>query len=80
MLASDFPTWQTVYPVFRKWNKENVWDALNNQFRALARDAHVKRSRPTASILDSLSVKRDLHGGSVGYDAGKRTRAENAIY
>ena len=74
MLPSDYPPWQTVYHVFRKWNKENVWDALNNQLRALAREAHGKRSRPTAAILDSQSVKSDPHGGSVGYDAGKRIK------
>ena len=74
MLPTDLPPWQTVYPVFRKWNKENVWDALNNQLRALARDAHGKRSRPTAGILDSQSVKIDPPGGSVSCDAGKRIK------
>jgi putative transposase len=74
MLPSEFSPWQTVYHVFRKWNKENVWDALNNQFRALARDAHGKRSRPTAAILNSQSVKSDPQGGSVSNDARKRIK------
>ena len=33
-----------------------------------------KRSRPTAAVLDSQSVKSDPHGGSVGYDAAKRIK------
>ena len=35
---------------------------------------HDKRSRPTAAILDSQSVKSAGHGGSVGYDAAKRIK------
>jgi hypothetical protein len=42
--------------------------------RVLARDAHGKRSRPTAAILDSQSVKGDPHDVSCGYDAGKRIK------
>jgi hypothetical protein len=38
------------------------------------RKSHGKRSRPTATILDSQSVKSDGHGGRVGYDAGKRIK------
>ena len=74
MLPSHFPPWQTVYHLFLNRNKGNVWDGLNYQWRALARKAHGKRSRPTAAILDSQSVKSDPHGGSVGYDAGKRIK------
>jgi putative transposase len=74
MQPSDFPPWQAVYHVFRKWNKKNVWDALNNQLHATARDAHGKRSRPSATILDSQSVESDPYSGSVGYDARKRIK------
>tara|TARA_B100001179_G_C18529814_1_gene376525 strand:- start:144 stop:926 length:783 start_codon:yes stop_codon:yes gene_type:complete len=71
MLPSGFPPWQTVYHVFHKWTKENAWDPINDRLRALVREAIGKRSRPTASILDSQRVKSDPHGGCVGYDAGK---------
>jgi hypothetical protein len=26
-LLKDFPTWQTVYDQFSKWNKRGVWEA-----------------------------------------------------
>jgi len=38
------------------------------------RRTHDKRSRPTAAILDSQSVKSAGHGSPVGYVAGKRIK------
>ena len=46
----------------------------NDALRTLVRQTHGKRSRPTAAILDSQSVKSAGHGGRVGYDAGKRIK------
>jgi putative transposase len=63
-----------VYHVFRQWVKNHLWAALNDALRTLVRKAHGKRSRPTAAILDSQSVKSAGHGGLVGYDAGKRIK------
>jgi transposase len=74
MLPSDFPPWQTVYHVFRKWALDHTWACLNDCLRAFVRNKEGKRSRPTAAILDSQSVKSDSHGGVVGYDAAKRIK------
>ena len=74
LLPEVFPPWKTVYHVFRKWSRENVWEALNARLRALVREAANKCCRPTAAILDSQSVKSDPHGGCVGYDAGKKIK------
>jgi len=74
LLPHDFPAWQTVYHVFRKWTVDNTWEALNAQLRATVRNSVGKRCRPTAAILDSQSVKSDPHGGVVGYDAAKRIK------
>ncbi len=74
MLPAEFPPYKTVFHVFRKWTLDNTWEGLNARLRAHVREAHGKRSRPTAAILDSQSVKSDPHGGSVGYDAGKRIK------
>lgn len=73
-LPVDFPPWKTVYHVFRQWTLNHQWAALNDALRILVRMAHGKRSRPTAAILDSQSVKSDGHGGDVGYDAAKRIK------
>ena len=74
LLPTNFPPWKTVYHVFRKWGRDHTWEALNARLRAHVRQGHGKRSRPTAAILDSQSVKSDGHGGAVGYDAAKRIK------
>jgi transposase len=73
-LPADLPPWQTVYGIFRRWKRDQLWAALNDALRILVRKAHGKRSQPTAAILDSQSVKSAGHGGEVGYDAGKRIK------
>lgn len=74
LLPGDFPKWQTVYHVFRQWTLNGKWEAINSRLRASVRATKGKRSRPTAAILDSQSVKSDCHGGDVGYDAGKKIK------
>lgn len=74
LMPSNFPPWKTVYHVFRKWAREKIWEAINARLRAHTRGKEGKRSRPTAAILDSQSVKSDPHGGTVGYDAAKRIK------
>jgi transposase len=73
-LPAGFPPWKTVYHVFRRWTLDHQWAALNDALRILTRKAQGKRSRPTAAVLDSQSVKSAGHGGQVGYDAGKRIK------
>jgi putative transposase len=74
LLPKEFPVWQTVCQVFRKWAREHVWEALNARLQALVRGRAGKRQRPTAAILDSQSVKSDPHGGVVSYDAAKKIK------
>jgi len=74
LLPFNFPPWKTVYHFFRQWKINHTWDAINDRLRAFARETEGKRSRPTAAILDSQSVKSDCHGGPVGYDAGKQIK------
>ena len=73
-LPVNFPPWQTVYHIFRQWIADHTWEVLNDCLRTFCRVAQGKRSRPTAAILDSQSVKSDGHGGAVGYDAAKRIK------
>ena len=74
LLPATFPPWQTVYHIFRRWTLDHTWEALNARLRAFVRQNEGKRSRPTAAVLDSQTVKSDPHGGGVGYDAGKRIK------
>ena len=74
LLPPNFPPWQTVYHHFRGWSRAGSLTALNHRLRAFVRAAVGKRSRPTAAVLDSQTVRSDPHGGTVGYDAGKQTK------
>ena len=74
LLPINFPPWQTVYHIFRKWTLDNTWESINARLRGKVRQAQGKRTRPTAAILDSQSVKSDPHGGNVGYDAATRIK------
>ena len=74
LLPSDFPPCKTVFHIYRRWQLDHTWAALNDRLRTLVRGQEDKRSRPTAAILDSQSVKSDGHGGEVGYDAAKRIK------
>ncbi len=73
-LPADFPCWKTVYHVFRQWVVNHQWAVIHDTLRVLVRRSHDKRSRPTAAILDSQSVKSAGHGGTVGYDAAKQIK------
>ena len=74
LLPKEFPPWQTVYGCFRKWALDHTLESLNARLRVQVRVGAGKRSRPTAAILDSQSIKSDPHGGAVGYDAGKKIK------
>lgn len=73
-LPADFPHWKTVFHVFRQWTLNHLWAVIHDTLRVLVRRSQGKRSRPTAAILDSQSVKSAGHGGHVGYDASKRIK------
>ena len=74
LLPINFPPWQTVYHIFRKWTLDHTRESINAKLRGKVRQTQDKRTRPTAAILDSQSVKSDPHGGDVGYDAAKRLK------
>jgi len=74
LLPKDFGPWETIYGRFRKWKTDGVWSALNDCLRARVRRAVGKRSRPTAAILDSQSVRSADHAGHTGYDAAKKIK------
>lgn len=74
LLPRTGPPWKTTYHHFRQWCRNGLWALVNTTLRTWARKAADKRSRPTAAVLDSQTVRSNPHGGQVGHDAGKKTK------
>jgi len=57
MLPHDLPPYSTVYQYFRRWQKTNVWQQMNNALRQQLRQVEGRNSQSSAAITDSQSVK-----------------------
>lgn len=72
LLPSDFPCWQSVYTVFRRWRLAGIWDRIHSILRSRCRSAMGKRRKPSVSIIDSQSIRTAEGGIHRGFDAGKK--------
>lgn len=72
-LPADFPPWQTVYGVFRRWEEKGMTGRLHDALRDKLRALHGRDPQPTAGVVDSQSVKgaQTVGSDSRGYDKGK---------
>src|SRR3954449_1212845 len=73
-LPHDFPPHATVYGYFALWSKEGIFTELNYRLTGLVRDHHGRAVEPTASIMDTQSVKTSTNvpAETHGIDAGKK--------
>jgi transposase len=73
-LPHDFPPHATVYGYFALWSKEGIFTELNYHLTGLVRDHHGRAAEPTASIMDTQSVKTSTNVPleTQGIDAGKK--------
>ena len=73
-MPHDLPDWQLVYHYFDLWKKDGTWKKLNDTLRVKVRKKAGREAEPTASILDSQSVKTTEEAQTKGYDAGKKVK------
>jgi transposase len=73
-MPHDLPPWQTVYWYFKTWTDDSIFADLNYDLNGLVRNKSGRRPEPTASIMDSQSVKTSTNVPTTtqGIDAGKR--------
>lgn len=68
----DFPHWGTVYGYFRQWEADGTWEHLNQILREQVRLKAGENDQPSATCVDSQSVKKGGTGQEEGYDGGKK--------
>jgi len=52
-----FPPRSTVYNIFRKFQREGVWERIWEELHMAVREARDREASPTAAIIDSQSLK-----------------------
>src|SRR6266852_8464827 len=57
-----FPPRSTVYNIFRKFQREGVWEAIRAELHAALRERLGRNASPSAAVLDSQSVKSAKKG------------------
>ena len=78
-LPHDFSAWQTVYSFFRRAIESGLWDKILQYLVEVTRKRAGRNPNPTYAIIDSQSVKTVYASEKIGFDGGKKTKAENDI-
>lgn len=74
LIPHDFPQWDSVFRWFKKWNENGTTLRIHEALVVKVRVQEGRDEQPTASIIDSQSVKGSDTVGKDrrGYDAGKK--------
>jgi transposase len=65
-----------VYPPFRRWRLQGVWQRVHEALRRAVRRWAGRDPEPSAAIMDRQSVKTTEESGRIkGYDGGKQVRS-----
>src|SRR5437588_7174900 len=71
----SFPPRSTIYNIFRKFQREGVWEAIWAELHMALRERTGREASPSAAVLDSQSLKSAERGRS-RQSSGLRSRQE----
>jgi transposase len=75
MLPHDFPPWEAVYQQTQRWLRAGVFETIVHDLRVLLRLGEGRNKEPTATILDSRTLRSSPESGHrAGYDGAKRKK------
>jgi putative transposase len=66
MLPKDFPPYSTVYYYHRRWQRQGIWQKINQTLREQVRLGVGKNPQSSAAAIDSQSVKTTEKRGRYG--------------
>jgi putative transposase len=76
--VTAFPPRSTVYNIFRKFQRDGVWEAIRSELHMALRERLGREASPSAAVFDSQSVKSAEKGAVMTswsvYDAASRSR------
>jgi transposase len=74
-MPHDLPPWEAVYQQTQRWIKAGVFEEMVHDLRVLLRLSEGRASDPTATILDSRTLRSTPESGSRGgYDGATRKK------
>jgi transposase len=69
-----FPPWPTVYGYFRAFLAAGVWERMRHHLVMMLREREGRDASPTATIIDTQSVKTTEKGDRAGTTPRRRSR------
>jgi putative transposase len=80
LMPHNLPHWRTVYEYFRCWKKDGTWRRIHDHLHAELRIKMNRNAQPSASIIDSQSVKTTEKGGSMVTMGQRKSAVASDIY